>query len=632
MTGRRHPLALSLLVVLGSAACLRADLHPVIHRPAGDSGATDAGIGLAIYVAPDGDDGNPGTPTQPLRTLARARDLVRTLNGAMTADITVYLRGGTYPQTSTLTFGNADSGTGGFYVRYIAYPGERPLITGGRPIRGWNRSDAGDLYSASAGATPFRQLYVNGSKAVRARSPNLSSDGSANFYRLSGYDTTAHNVQVPSSYVADWRNLGKVEMHLFTAWADNTLRIASVSTAGNTAYLKFQSAEDAILFVRPNPKLDQMGTGPGRAFYFENALEMLDQPGEWYLDETTSTVYYKPRPGEDMATATVIAPMVETIVSVQGDTPSYGASHLWFAGLAFAHSTYLRPSQYGFLDAQAAQYNLTAQANNRQTVGHPPAGVSVTNAHHIRFERNLFTQMAATGLDLVSGTHDDLIVGNVFADIGGNGISVGKFTTDEATEFHVPYSPADKDEVCTRDTIRNNSIDNVATEFQGGSGIAAGYPAYLTIEHNEVARTSSDGISVGYGWTTAANAMTNNKINYNHIHHVALLLAGAAGISTLSNQGPASEIAYNYLHDFGQSPWADYPAEGMYLNEGSAGFTVAHNLMQGTPGLSISPNTGSNLLTDNSSHPPGAQDIMASAGIEPAYADIKTLAIPAAAF
>jgi hypothetical protein len=628
---RRHSIALALLALLG--ACFRADLHPVLHRPAIDGGANDAGVGLAIYVAPDGDDGNPGTAAQPLRTLARARDVVRTLNAAMTADITVYLRGGTYPQTSTLTFGNADSGTGGFYVRYVAFPGERPLITGGRPIKGFSRADAGsDLYSASAGPTPFRQLYVNGSKAVRARSPNLASDGGPSFYRLSGYDTAAHNVQVASTSVADWKNLAKVEMHLFTAWADNTLRIASVTTAGSTASVKFQSAEDAILFVRPNPKLDQMGTGPGRAFYFENALEMLDQPGEWYLDETTSTVYYKPRPGEDMATATVIAPMVETIVSVQGESPSNAAGYLWFAGLAFAHSTYLRPSQYGFLDAQAAQYNLTAQANNRQTVGHPPAGVSISNAHHLRFERNLFAQMAATGLDLVSGTHDDVIVGNVFTDIGGNGISVGKFTADETTEFHVPYNPADKNEICTGDTIRNNYIDNVTTELQGGSGIAAGYPAYLTIEHNEVTRTASDGISVGYGWTTVTNAMTNNKINHNHIHHVARLLAGAAGISTLSNQGPSSEIQYNYLHDFGQSAWADYPAEGMYLNEGSAGFTVAHNVMQSTPGLSVSPNTGSNLLTDNSSHPAAAEDIMAQAGIEPAYLDIKTLALPAAAF
>jgi hypothetical protein len=50
------------------------------------------------------------------------RDLVRTLNGAMTSDITVYLRGGTYP----LAHGHVlqrGLGSGGFYVKYLAYPG-----------------------------------------------------------------------------------------------------------------------------------------------------------------------------------------------------------------------------------------------------------------------------------------------------------------------------------------------------------------------------------------------------------------------------------------------------------------------------------------------------------------------------
>jgi hypothetical protein len=323
---------------------------------------------------------------------------------------------------------------------------------------------------------------------------------------------------------------------------------------------------------------------------------------------------------------------VETILSVKGTSTADQASYLWFEGLTFAHSTYMRPSQFGFLDAQAGQYNLTAQANNSQTVGRPAAGVSVLDANHIHFERNLFTQMAATGLDFISGTHDDSIIGNAFTDIGGNGISIGKFTNSESTEYHVAYNPTDKNEICTRDTIKNNYISNVTTEFQGACGIAAGYPAYLHIEHNEVTGTNFTGISIGYGWTTSTTAMTNNKINYNNVYHVANILAGGAGISTISNQGPASEIQYNYLHDFGQTPWADYPAEGLYLDEGTVGYTVTHNLMVNTPGTAISLSAGANSVTDNGASPSGAQDTMAAAGLEPSYADIKGFAIPAATF
>ena len=637
----RIPVALlgTVATLVGATGCWRADLYPLSSKLAGDGGggmlaeAGGTGGGEALYVAPDGDDANPGTFAQPLRTVARARDIVRTKNGAMTADITVYLRGGTYPQTSTLTFANADSGSGGFYVKYVAYAAERPLLTGGQTIKGWKVSDAANnIYAANAGMAAFRQLYVNGVKAIRARSPNLGADGEANFNRLSGWDKTAHNLQLAASYVSNWNNLSKVEMHLMTAWADNILRIASISTSGDTAYLKLQSAEDAILFVRPNPNLAQKGWGAGRVFYFENALEFLDQAGEWYLDEAANVVYYKPRNGEDMTTATVVAPTVETILSVRGASTADQASYIWFQGLAFAHSTFMRPSQYGFLDAQAGQYNLTATADNKQTVGRPPAGVMVTNANHVRFERNLFAQMAATGLDLVSGTHDDLIIGNVFTQIGGSGISVGKFTADEATEYHVPYDPADQNEICTNDVIKNNYINDVTTEIFGACGIACGYPRHLDIEHNEVTGTNFTAISVGYGWTTATNAMRNNKINYNNIHGVANVLAGGAGVSTQSNQGPASEIRYNYLHDFGQSPWADYAVQGLYLDEGTTGYTVAQNVMVNTPGALISPTAGANTLSDNGADPVGAQATMAAAGIEPSYADIKNLTIPEATF
>jgi hypothetical protein len=631
---------LVLATALGVTACRPADLYPLtakraVEPDAGSGAAGGAGTGgeEAIYVAPDGDDSNPGTLAAPLRTLARARDRVRTKNTSLNDDLTVYVRGGTYAEESTLTFGSADSGEAPHYVNYVAYRDERPLITGGRPIRGFTPSElGGGIYSAPAGTPSFRQLYVNGVKAIRARGPNLGPDGAPNFDRLSGWDKDARQVELSSSSLASFGDPKHVELHLMTAWADNTLRVASITIAGGTATLKFQSPEDPLLFVRPNPRLDQFGWGSGRAFYFENALELLDAPGEWYLDETAGVVYYKPRAGEDMTTASVVAPMLETVMSIAGTSTSDQVSYLRFQGLTFAHSNYLRPSELGFLDSQAGQYNLTADADNDQTVGHPPAGVSVTNANHVEFERNLFTQLAATGLDLVSGTHDDVIVGNAFTDIGGNGISIGRFTASETTEYHVPYDPSDTNEICAHETIANNFIDNVGTEFQGACGIAGGHPAYLRVEHNEVAHTSFTGISIGYGWTTAPNAMTDNAIDYNEIHDVAGILAGGAGISTIGNQGPASEIEHNYLHDFGTSPWADYAAQGLYLDEGTSGYTVAHNVLVNTPGTLVGQNTGENTLSDNGANAEQAENIMATAGIEPSYADSKQLTIDGAAF
>ncbi|HYQ04754.1 MAG TPA: right-handed parallel beta-helix repeat-containing protein [Polyangiaceae bacterium] len=606
---------------------------------AGIGGATVAsgGSGGAItsdtlFVAPNGDDTNAGTLAQPLRTVAKARDVVRGMTATMKADITVYLRGGTYPQTSTLTFADADSGKNGFYVKYMAYQSERPIITGGQSIKTFAAASAGNgVYAAPGISGQFRQLYVNGVKAIRARSPNLGANGAFAFNRITGADNTAQNIQVAASEVGTWDKLNKVEMHVITGWGDNILRLASLTTSGSTATLKIQSPEAGIVFVRPYPHLGGQFSGfTKHVYYFENALEFLDQPGEWYLDETAAVLYYKPRSGEDMTKATVVAPMLETVMSISGTSTSAQVGYLWFQGITFAHSTFMRPSQFGFCDAQAGQYNLTATSDNKQTIGRPPAGVSVTNANHIHFERNIFTQMGATGLDFISGTHDDMIVGNLVTEIAGNGISIGKFAASDTTEYHVPYNPSDKNEICTSDTIKDNYIHHVTTEFQGGTGIAAGYPKLVDIQHNEVAYTNYTAISLGYGWTDATNAMATNKINNNDIHHAVQILADGAGIYTLSNQQPNSQIQYNYLHDYQTSQWADYGSLGIYLDEQTSGFTIAHNAMVNAPNAVAQNHAGTNAITDTPAANPDS--VKSMAGIEADYADIKTQTIPVPSF
>ena len=548
-----------------------------------------------FYVAPGGSDTNKGTEEAPFKTITQAQKAVRAINGTMTGDIEVILREGTYQLPATVNFTEEDGGKDGFYVRYKAADGETPLITGGIPMSGWTIHDEkNNIWKAEGVDARFRQFYVNGKKAIRARMPNLKSNGDHNFFRLNKVDSTGSAFLLNNSDIGstDWKNPKKVEIHLMIAWAESILRLDKISSQGNLLKFEPQDPERSKLFRRKYPMLGTafMSNPPKQqVYYLENAYEFIDQPGEWYLDESTNTLYYKAREGESMGTANVVAPRVNTLFSVLGESTKSKVGYMSFEGLTFAHTNYLRPSEEGFLDLQASMFNIEVLeengrlGSNKFLLWRPDAGFRIENAHHMKIKNCTFTQMAATGLDMVSGTNDDMVEGNVFYEIGAGGIMLGKFSQDSLTEIHIPYNPTDKDEISTRDTLRYNLITNVTNEHQGAVGIGAGYPRYVVIENNEVSYTNYSGISVGYGWTKQQTAMTNNKINKNNIHHISRLLCDSGPIYTLSNQGTGSEIKENYLHDYSASEWSDYWVLPIYLDEGSSGFAVENNSYKNAP-------------------------------------------------
>ena len=138
--------------------------------------AARSAFALDFYVAPDGNDANPGTKDHPFATLVRARDAVREAKGTAKTPINVVLRGGTYSLQEPLVLGPEDSGTADCPVTYMAYPGEKPVISGGKVITGWKKSGPGELWTAEIpevkqGKWYFRQLHVNGQRRPSGRLP-----------------------------------------------------------------------------------------------------------------------------------------------------------------------------------------------------------------------------------------------------------------------------------------------------------------------------------------------------------------------------------------------------------------------------------------------------------------------------
>jgi len=256
--------------------------------------------------------------------------------------------------------------------------------------------------------------------------------------------------------------------------------------------------------------------------------------------------------------------------------------------------------------------------------------VYVTAARNIDFERNTFQNLGATGLDFHSGVCDSRIVGNVFADIAGNGVVLAQFK-ENGQESHGPFVPEDQREICANNLIANNLVTRIAADYFGSIGICCGFARSVRIEHNEIFDCPYSGISLGWGWTSLASPMENNAIRHNHIHGVMRVTTDGAAVYCLSRQ-PATVIEENYIHDLKKSPHARWAPVVIYLDEGSGGMTIRNNLVEDVETgdklvhenklirtqeeIDLLPNT----IGDNGSSV--SPDVKAKAGLEPEFRDL----------
>ncbi len=597
------------------------------------------------YVDVAGNDKNPGTKDAPFRTLERARDVVRKFNGEMTDDIVVHIGAGVFELSDTFELTSQDSGTNGYRVIYEGAGKEQTVISGGVELDGWTLHDAeNNIYSASVPeGLNFRQLYVDGVKAVRARSglpgaystriygaerikdgkvlPELLVNNSAAAMAKAD-DGTIYLNKSDGTFSGDWGNLNDVELHIFTAWTVNILRVKSVESDGSRYSIKVADEEAELVFNRQHPNIDGYSHKNTRNFiyYVENAYELIDEDNEWYLDRETNTVYFKAPSGVDLNKKQVTVPRLETIVNVNG-TLDKPVSNVTFCNMSFQYSNWLYPSENGFVDGQSMQYiTRTVFADNDAGVGRAAAGILVTGAKNIVFDNNKIANMGATGIDLYYGTDNCVISDNEIVNIAGNGVAVAKFAQDDKVDYHVPYNPADERELCTNDMIINNVISHVGTDYESAVGIAAGYPKNILIANNTVSDAPYTGITVGFGWTKSPNAMSGNRIIRNEVHHVTTVLCDAGGIYTLSEQ-PGSKMLGNYIHDIVLPSWADYETFGIYLDEGTSGYVVNEYIIEKAYGLNQHA-TGENRVYGNYLSPNGtvsserADEIKSLAGVQ----------------
>lgn len=485
-------------------------------------------------------------------------------NASMTDNLIVYLRGGTYNLTSTFSLNQSDSGKSNFYVIYKNYDTEVPILNGGVQVTGWTLHDRRkNIYKAPANLTQFRQIYVNGARAIRARSPNVTNHETGGPY----YQTSSSNpFTVRSNEVGNWQNLNQVETVWISHWLHKRTRIDSISRGITTAALTFLNPERSSGSLN---KVPQTST----PYYFENAYEILDAPGEWYFSRAERMLYYKPTSSENMATAQVIVPQLETLVKISspnGANPQ--AHHIQLEGLTFMHSNWNAPDNYGYLNDQAGSYLVT---NGWAPI---PGAVMLTNAANIVIKGNIFKFAGAHGLVMNRTLKNNQILYNTLTDLSAGGIY----------EFAEAYTATEK---ASYTLIRGNLVEKVGRYYSDGVGIFAGKSDHLTIEYNEVRQMPYSGISLGWDWTNNPTNATDNLVQYNLIHSVMQLHDDGGGVYSLGAM-PNTMIRYNYISNIKRSPYAgEYAIAGVYLDNGSQYKNVYGNTLDQTDNAFYANNT-----------------------------------------
>jgi hypothetical protein len=594
-----------------------------------------------IFVSINGTDSNPGTQDLPLASVAaalrKARELRRVNDPSIATGIHIILKGGNYQLYEPLFIRSGDAGTVTSPTYIEAAPGERPVLSGGFPVPGWHKlqkNTAGlpaaaqgkvwvaDVPLSAGNLSEFRQVWVNGHKAVRAKSCRADS-----MSRILSWNKKEKTCIIPVSASLHSQPVGGAEMFIHQWWAIAILRIKKIEQKGDSAKLYFQQPESNIQSEHPWPAPWISAVTGNSAFFLTNAIRFLDEPGEWYLDIPQHQLYYWPMQGEDLAKATVIVPSLETIVKLEG-TADKPVSNIFFKGIGFQYTGWMRPSKYGHVPHQAGMYMLDAYKltppgtreksglDNQAWVGRPAAAVQVSCAERTGFENCSFEHLASTGLDYHRGVHENIVKGNLFKDIGGTAVLAGVYS-DPADEIHLAYHPKDEREICDGMLISNNLITDAANEDWSCVGIGAGYTRNTVIDHNEVENMSYTAISMGWGWDASENPMKNNRITGNKIHHYGKHNYDCSGIYTLGAQ-PGSLISENYIDSVYKAPYAHLPSHWFYLytDEGSSFFTVKDNWTPSQKYLQNANGPG-NEWTNNG--PQVQRTLQQKAGIQEAY-------------
>ncbi|HVK22142.1 MAG TPA: discoidin domain-containing protein [Actinokineospora sp.] len=506
------------------------------------------------------------------------------------------------------------------------------------------------------------QIYIDGVKDQMVSQYNATALTQQVIYSKTGLAPGQHTIKVLAysegdlivtnpayASMSSWKNIDSIRFGLLQTFKYLACPLEKI--VGDTAYFQDPCGKGVLDSFQQTygPDMAALDHHGLTEYWLENAYELLDSPGEYYYDPTDQYLYYKPRPYEDLATATVVVPQVETLMSVTGSAAT-PIRDLSFQGLTFAYGTWLAPrSGNGFVGFQGNQlWGAAANAatahnefwNSMDRIG---GAVTISAGRSVSISGSHFTHLGGTGVVVENASQDTLVEGNAFNDISGGGIQVGNVND---------FAVSDPAQQSVGNTVKNNYISAIGLQYPQVAAIFAGYNKNLALVHNEIDNVPYTGISVGWGWGMESSTPYSaaNVVSGNRITNVMQTLTDGGGIYTLSHQ-PGSTINNNFVSGVGTDGFGG----AIYLDNRTNNYSVTQNVVRNPVPRWLNINASSPAAINNSAAdnytdngatkgiggtntetnttvvtggnwPAAATAIEAAAGLEPQYDHLKNAA------